>query len=183
MKIINNTCWRTDHLRAIAMRIAKAELGSEKRARLILTFNAARQQNYCSGHAYLNGRHAFINIPTMADPDKVDLASLVAHELAHIRGKRDEKWMRSRACFRYGRMSGKQREFYAWVHEMPLERKPIKPKPSSIELAEKRLAEIDDLLKSWETKKKRAETYLKKYHLQHRYYEKRIAALCPSVSD
>ena len=53
-----------------------------------------------------------------------------------------------------------------------------KPKPTGTDLAKKRLAETDALLKLWETKKKRAETYLKKYRKQRRYYERRLVALC-----
>ena len=184
MKIINNTYWRTDHLRAIAMRIAKEELETEKRKVAVITFNPARQQRSCSGHAQIGGRYAWVNVPTRSDPSGwiVDLAKVTAHEMAHLHGKSGERWMRRST--KYGRRGNSQyREFYAWANDMPLERKPTnkkKPKPTGAEHSEKRLSDIDALLELWETKKRRAETYLKKYRKQRRYYEKRLIAQQPA---
>lgn len=187
MKVINKTKWSTAHLRAIAVRIARVELEPEKRKRVILTFSATRgAQHYCSGYAYIHGRHARVNLPTkvdvLSDEVRLDLAQVIAHEFAHLRGISNERSMRR--SLKYGRprtpeLRARQREMYAWILDMPIEPATprVRTKPAPAAVIEAKLAAIDAKLKSWAAKRKRAETALKKYRRQRKYYERRQVAI------
>lgn len=61
MKIINNTIWRTDQLRAILQACAERELEPRKRKAIIVTVDYTRGGS-SSGCAFVGGRHATIRI-------------------------------------------------------------------------------------------------------------------------
>jgi hypothetical protein len=61
MKIVNNTVWRTDHLKAILQKAAEIELEPAKRKVLHVTVSYTRGGS-SSGCAYVGGRHAWIRI-------------------------------------------------------------------------------------------------------------------------
>jgi predicted metal-dependent hydrolase len=105
-------------------------------------------------------------------PDKVDFAMVIAHELAHTRGARDEYMMRHSA--RYGRF-GSYRQIYAWANELPLE---VRPKVTTTRPApDAKLAHCQRMLKAALTREKRATTLRKKWETRVRYYAKKIATV------
>src|SRR6185436_17871046 len=61
MKIINQTIWRTDQLKAILQTAAEIELEPAKRKRLIVTVSYTRG-GHSSGCAWIGGRHATVRI-------------------------------------------------------------------------------------------------------------------------
>ena len=185
MKIVNKTTWRTDHLRAFAARIADREITSrDVRKRLTVTFVHSRSRG-ASGHA--GGGYVTVRVPRPGRRStiKADLAMVLAHEFHHVETGRSGRsveihWRRS---VRYG-WHPDRHEYYAWANELPLEQKPPKaapPKPTGVDKAARELVRLAKLIAGWESKRKRAESALKKYRAKRRYYEKRLAALKPTV--
>lgn len=196
MKIVNDTQWKTSHLRAIASRIASAELEPEERRKLVVTFTHELATDCCSGFASYTTYRCTVRMPRTAPHAEenrtwiYDLAAVTAHEIAHCHGQKGERWMRS--SVRYGhaglgrRSYGgeerrlKTRKFYAWVFSMPLDRKDAPKKKEGktpLDIAEAKFAKAQATLKKWQTKKKRATTAVTKYRKQIRYHKDRITKL------
>lgn len=178
MKIINETKWKTAHLRAFASRVAKDELEPRQRKRIRVKFIPAKY--HITGYAWIGGNTAVVRVPAV--PDKIMLAVVIAHELAHCRGMTGERDMRSSVRYGHNLTREKreaQRQRYAWANELPLEKKAVRKKRrlTGAEHAEAEAAKCEAAIKRWETKRKRAETALKKYRRKLRYYTKRAAAL------
>lgn len=189
MKIINKTRWTTAHLRAFASRVAREELGVSKRRWIVITFEHRRgpRGSYgSSGRAWIGGTHATVRLPSPESMAKLsperqrfsrtDLASCIAHEMAHLRGLDGERDMRSST--RYGRAKGRDR-LYAWALYMRLEPKAARtnPKASPAEKAQAKALKIESNITRWEGKKRRADNALRKYRKQLKYYNKRLAAM------
>lgn len=105
-------------------------------------------------------------------PDKVDLAGVIYHELAHTRGMRHDA-MRNHP--RYRRV-GNYRTIYAWGFDLPLEKVEKKSKKVPVNA---KLIHAEKMLKAAMTREKRATTLRKKWEAKVRYYTKR-AAMPPS---
>ena len=176
MKIINQTLWRTDHLKAILQKAAEIELEPAKRKVLVVTVSYTRG-HYSSGCAYLGGRHATVRIQhpqtrserakqIAFDPSEIAIhfASVAAHEFAHIRGA-DHQTMSAKY-----KWHGNWREYVQWAAAMPLEPKPVKAiiKPSVSDKLDHVLAMKAKAL----TRVKRATTLLNKWKAKERYYLK-----------
>ena len=193
MKLVNNTRYDTAHLRAFVSRIAKLELPPQIRFRLRVTCLPSRK--YFGGTAYIRTAQIKLHIPPRNrdddmghKDDRLKLAALIAHEMAHLRtkasGRAEELWMRS--CGRYGcheqRMTDKavaeRLQRYAWALMMPLERaaekqaEPIAPDAK----AAAKLEHVELLQRRWEAKAKRAATAIKKYKRKAAYYRKKLAS-------
>jgi predicted SprT family Zn-dependent metalloprotease len=170
VKIENKTHWRTDHLRAFISRIAKEELGAEARKRLHITvvYNRAKDKGYVTGCAFLGGSRAWIKVPS-GEVDKIDLAHVIAHELAHIRGMQHRQMTHNP---QYSRV-GDWRSRYAWALDMPLEKAQPKPKQ---DVQVKRYEAVLAQERRWQTKLKRAQTALKKLRPKLRRYERVLTA-------
>lgn len=99
--------------------------------------------------------------------DKIDLAHVIAHELAHTRGMKDERAMRG--CALYGR-KGNWRDLYAWAEQLPLEKAPPtkKPRPS----VDERIAHAQSMLRRALTREKRATTLRKKWQVRLKRLER-----------
>lgn len=176
MKVINNTCWQTKHLRAIVGKVAQEELDTPKRKQVKVTFVPARQQNYVTGRAIVGGYSCTIHIPTKKDPDKGQLAAVIAHELAHLRGAKGERWMRAAGC-RYSNRGDAYKRIYAWAYTLPLERKiPItKPTRGSEQHIQKQIAKMENAIKQWQRREKMAKTKLRKYKQKLKYFQGRLS--------
>jgi hypothetical protein len=173
MKIINDTNWRTDHLREFVRRVADEELEPEKRKHVRVHFVSARWSGP-NGYAVLKGTYTRIRLPKDG-MSKSSLASLLAHEFAHLHGHEGERWMRKST--RYG--SGeKSRDWYAWANDLPLEKKPVrvKHKPTADEKDSAKLLAVMKAIARWEAKRKRAVNALRKYTTRKRYYERKLSA-------
>ncbi len=181
MRIHNKTLWRTDHLKAILQRVAERELEPVKRKQLIVTVSYTRGAQ-SSGCAYIGGRHATVRIrhpfsrariykysPQALTPGQhaellLHVASVAAHEFAHIRGM-DHATMPANY-----KWSGRWRDYVSWVNGMPLEVKPTKvlAKPT----ADDKLAHVLTMKARAETRVRRATTILKRWKARERYYLK-----------
>ncbi len=185
MKITNKTHWQTAHLRAFLSRIAAEELSASQRARLRFTFQYTRKtgSRYSSGYA-CGGRIAQVNL-SKHTPCKLDLARVIAHELAHVRGmshrtmKGDPRYDRdAQGKLQPGEiMCPRAREIYAWAEALPLEVKP--PKASAFPSIDWKLEHVQTALARNLTKLKRLTTIVKKWRAKERYYLRKVAAAKP----
>jgi hypothetical protein len=170
MKIINKTHWRTDHLRAFIARLAKDELEPAARKALVVTikYNRQKDKGWCSGRARVGSARMGKAIMTIMLPsqavDKIDLAHVIRHELAHTRGMEHRQMTKNSLYSRVGNW----REIHAWAEEMPLERQAKKPK-DDVQLQRYQRALAAE--KRWTTKLKRAQTALKNLRPKLRRYE------------
>lgn len=180
MQIKNKTHWRTDQLKAFASKVAAVELDAGQRKKLTIECVHSRSRGI-SGCAWRRASLIRIRIPRQLERvNKPALAMVLAHEMAHVRGlpggRSSELAMRSSDVYGY---RGKYKEHYAWANELPLEQKPpkLKPKIDAATRARDKRERIEQLIRQWETKRKRAETAIKKYRRHLRYYDKRLAAM------
>jgi hypothetical protein len=173
MRVVNETSYRTDHLRAIAARVAKVEIedaGARKRLVVVFSYRkrrgwlAAAHDTGVSGHASM-GSNRFPGratiLVTRSGIDHTDLAFVLAHELAHTRGM-GHALMRGSSIYR---REGEWRARYEWAEAMPIDLKPVKGKKvvtPEVALA-MRIALARRREKEWTTRARRAATALKKY--------------------
>ena len=167
----NKTHWRDDHIRAFLVRGIKEERPDLcKRGALpmhvTITYTRGSSQT-SSGYAYYHSRTMRVRLPKHGNPDKVDLALVIAHELAHTRGLKHDMM---NSCATYGRVNG-YRELYAWAYSLPLEQKVVK---STKATPDKKLAHAEKMLKTATTREKRATTLRKKWETKVKYYTRRL---------
>jgi hypothetical protein len=178
--IDNKTHWRSDHIKAFIVHELRDERPDLcKRGapalKVKVSYTRCAGSSYSSGCAYLNSNWMNIRL-SKHTPDKVELAHVVAHELAHTRGMSHEKM---RGNSRYRRV-GSYREIHAWGLELPLERV---EKKSKVKPVDQKLVHAQKMLKSALTREKRAVTLRKKWAAKVVYYTKRAATLPQSLND
>lgn len=142
IRFTNNTCWNDDDLWGFLRPCVEAELERHKWERLSITFQPRRGQrrtkwrsdvSWCatSGMAYWVGCRIVINTPTKYDElnerEKIDLATVISHELWHINTGRGGKAVEIalRKSVKYGRPKtadgqAAQEEYYSWAAKLPL---------------------------------------------------------------
>lgn len=172
MRFVNRTHYRTDHLKAIAHRVAERELDPEKRKRVVVEVVYSRTR-HVSGKAWIGGRNMVIRIPR-SGASRPEVAFVFAHEYAHLRGMRHRamgpsyKWSTGMSLF-------------AWADAMPLEVKPERGAPTLDEKRERRIEHARDMVARWEQNVKRGETHLRKWTRRLRAAERRMGvAASPS---
>jgi len=184
MKITNETHWRTDQLKKIIQRVAKVELADcpayQKRAlriEIVYTRPAdwVSDKTYSTGRASVGGTWVKLRIPR-EKIDHTDFAYVVGHEFGHTRGLRHDRMNGRRA---YDRSVAGNREMYSWAEEYPIDRKPVKEKPSLDVIQAIRASRTELAIGRWQVKLKRAQTALKKLNKRARYYEKVLASKTP----
>lgn len=179
MKIVlmNKTHWRDDHIRAFLVRGIQMEREDLcKRNALPMMVRICYTRGWSpasSGCAYLHSRSITVRLPKNVEPDRIDFAHTIVHELAHTRGLTHD---RMNACATYGRV-GNWREVYAWAGALPLGRKLPNAKPSSVVVLERKLTLASAMLKTAMTREKRAKTIRQKWQRRVTYYTKRAAAM------
>ena len=200
MKIRNETKYETAGLREIVRRIAEEELDAPKRRRMVLVIKetvrgVSRSDEfgksvlgYCSA---FGGSRCTVYLPTNPkNLDEESFAHTVAHEFAHCRGMKHAEmrgnprysWVRE---VRFEKVPGQVvlksvpqvgwrevAEKYTWGVVVRVKPKKTKPKPGD----EAKIVHLEELISRWETKRKRAETAIKKYRTKVRYYNRKIAA-------
>jgi hypothetical protein len=177
MRVENRTKWRTGHLRAFVARVAESELDAEHRKRLLIRFMTARK--YLSGYAHIRGSYVLIRLPPNVTEKKPRFCQILAHEFAHIRGAKGERWMRSKEDCRIGH--GDPFVMYSWANDLPLERQ---PKAKSVKPGDDaKLAATETAIKKWESKLKRCQTALRKYRRQQKYYQSKMHAAACSANE
>lgn len=183
MRVVNETHWRTDQLKAIIERVAKTALEgyAKRKKRLVITVTYSKETNH-TGHASLGGTRMTLRIPK-ANVNKPEFAHLVDHEMGHIRGQghrqmtQPEMWY---TCWKYPICEQVNKPKYAWVDTMPLEPKCLPSKPT-VDLQVVRYQRTLEAQKRWEEKLKKTEaeikrikTELTKLKERRRYYEKEV---------
>jgi len=159
MKIVNRTRYRTDHLRAFALRVAQTELDSTVGFTMEVTYNrGGTRHTGTSGWAPYHGRKIRVMVPSGA-VDRIDLAHTIAHEMAHTRGVRHAAM---RGAPRYRRV-GTWRACYAWAEALPLDPTPAAPRLSPEARRAEKLATARTRLTAWEAQARHAERFRKKW--------------------
>ena len=169
MKITNCTHWRSDHLRTFLTTVALEELDSKDRRRLTVEVGynrGGKRYHYVSGRAWRLGTHIKIMVPS-GTVDRVDLALVIAHEMAHLRGIHHRQMIGSS---RYRRV-GTWREFYAWAEELPLEKQAQKSAPSREQRKEGKYQHILKMSQTWQRKVRIAQGRLKTWQRRLRRLE------------
>lgn len=184
IELTNKTHYRDDHIRAFLKRSIPEERpdlckhgAPALRVTIVYTRPGGRTGEHargCSGCARVKSNWMKVRLPKNHEPDRIDFAHVIAHELAHTRGMRGEYIMRHSA--RYGRV-GTWRTIYAWAETLPLERK-AKATPKVIPIDSK-LTHAERMLKAALTREKRATTIRKKWQRKVLYYSNKVAA-CPA---
>ena len=178
MKIVNQTAWRTDHLRALIARVAQDELDAAVRRalRVRVTYKVRRgwrrSVGVTGGLATIGGPSVTLYLPTGETVDRSRFAHTVAHELAHVRGLRHAAM---RGSPRYTWAEGWS-ERYAWADALPLERKASPPKPTAEARLTRRLAHAAAMQARWQHRLKIAQGRVRRWRGRVRDYERHIAA-------
>lgn len=178
MRIVNETRWRTDHLRALIAKVAADELDPAARRTLRVRVRYKVRRGWrrsigaTSGLAVIGGCSMTLYLPTGDVVDRRRFTKIVAHECAHIRGLTHAQM---RGSSRYTWISG-WAERYAWAEALPLERKAALPKPTAEARLARRLAHAAAMQARWERRLKIAQGRVRRWRGRVRDYERYIAA-------
>lgn len=187
MKIANKTQWLTGPIRSILCRVfQEEELSAWQRTNLNVEIRTSHPKGHCrnvdehvSGCAWLKGTEMVLRLPPakrVTDPTAlaVIVASVAAHEVAHLRGV-DHHEMHGA----YKPWSEHSKARFAWAREFPMQIKLTKVIP----LDERRLLRQQEKIKiareavtRWERKHKTAQTKLRKWRQRLQGIEKAMAA-------
>jgi hypothetical protein len=170
VKIVNHTRWQTRDIRAVLARVALTELDGDHNRRVVVTLKPGRDRfdyGHVSGHAIL-GQHGYrASHMTLLLParvlDPVSLAATAAHEFAHLRGLTHAQM---RGAPRYTYAEG-WREVYAWAQAYQVRKIEPKPAPSLDARRQAKLQKSESMIRLWETRVRRAQTWLKKWRRRH----------------
>jgi len=172
MKLINNTNYRTDHLRAFVRRVAKEEMVDLKNSTFTFIYRRGNSERV-AGFALI-GMPARVTIKIRRDKpvDKVVLAYLLSHELCHSQGLHHRQMRNPRYSWRHGEW----RSHYLWVAELPLDLKTVveKIQPTSDQTIRLKLDRCLKRVSQWSVKVKRSQTLLKKWKQRAQYYTRRL---------
>jgi hypothetical protein len=173
MRIQNSTHWRSEDIETLVRRIAKDEWDfTLVRTRVRVKY--LRKNGHALGWCFYGRVHIILNLPRTGPVDVVQLAHTIAHEFGHARGlKHAEMHM---PPGRYDYATG-WRDYYAWATAFQIREKEAKLKPTSVARVETKVAETEKRIAHWQSKVKRATTFLRKYNRRLRYLESRQAAL------
>lgn len=179
MKLINKTNLRTDHLRAFVRRVAKEEMVDLKYA----TFTIIYKRISCRG-SYIGGFACYgtpprvtLKVPKDIPIDKVELAYVAAHEMAHSQGLHHRQMRNSIYSRRYSIKHGEDwRQHYLWANDLPLDLKPTKEKikPTFDQTIRLKLDRCLKRQNQWSTKVKRSQTIYRKWKQRYQYYERQL---------
>ena len=179
MKLINKTNLRTDHLRVFVNRVAKEEMVELKHATFTVIYRRISSRGaYIGGFAcYGLPPRVTIKIPKDIPVDKVELAYVMAHEMAHAQGLRHKQMRNSRYSRRYSIRNGEDwKKHYLWANDLPLERKPVeeKIKPTPDQTIRLKLDRCLKMVNRWYTRVKISQTLLKKWKQKSSYYSRQL---------
>lgn len=181
MKLVNETRYPTREIRKIitAVHAEEAKIRGKLRTwdSLRVTVKYSRRRRYW-GCASYSGYTMMLTLP--GGGARVDeLVALVQHELWHNYGIRHGDYPSTvRSCDT--RTPFVQRCLARLGFER-IEEKPVGgPRLTTDERRAAKLASIEDRIKRWESKRKRAENALRKLRKQRTYYEKALASAASS---
>jgi len=97
IELTNKTHWRDDHIRAFLRRSIQEERpdlcrhsAPAMRVEIVYTRPNGRTKGSSSGLGRIRGNWIKVRLPKHLEPDRIDFAMVIAHELAHTRGMSDE---------------------------------------------------------------------------------------------
>lgn len=179
MKLINKSGWDTKDLRKLCREAIKRS-GAENHTKIIVKTRKGMGSHNIRGLAYvghpyiemkvppvMERRYAFSNTGNRqvveekpAEFDSVDFAKVLTHEIDHNLGLRHKDMVSCSAldC--------------EWAKDYIVKPKEKRPTPPKQDIRKARYEAVLAKVKSWEAKKKRAETALKKYKQKQKYYER-----------
>lgn len=170
IQLDNRTHWRSDHLREFLKRgMHQERVDLCKRGaptiRIVVKYNRGGDRHASvSGRATIGGNWCKIMVPS-GSVDRIDLAHVVAHELAHTAGIEHAAM---EGCPTYRRV-GNWRELYAWADSLPLEKHVIQSVRPSLE---DKIAHGEKMLAKALTREKRAVTLRKKWQARLKRWTK-----------
>lgn len=180
MKLDNQTEWDTKELKELCKAVMKHEEISQTRQyiKVIYKKRTGYSEERYGGYAYYNRKWVKMTVPRPQVRKQVvsedgstkiaevphefnaeRFAQVLTHELGHNRGLRHKDMPYS------NRLDCK----YVKDFKVGLAKPKKKPKR---DLKQERYDKVLKQIKSWETKKKRAENALKKYNTKKKYYER-----------
>lgn len=185
MRIENRTRYETAPLRELVRRVARNELDPEKRRRVTVYFKETRGVSHdgALGRCGLGGNRVTIFLPKNSRRLRPNVvAHVLAHEFGHARG------------MTHSEMRGNPR--YSWrvplgltTWDQAIENlEYLKGLTFTVRAPQSKQRPTDDAklqnaaahLKAWESRRRRAETGMKKWRQKVRYYETKIAAKVPN---
>ena len=174
MKILNNTHWQTRDIKKLCTAVANAEGHSAHYKKSLVV--RVRYSRSCQSHgwAYYKRFYLQLNIPKSAPIDTVELALVIAHEMAHNHNVRHVQLRSKRYDFRKD-----WREVWAWADAYEIRPQPVKIKPviTPEMKAEKKRLHAETMLEKWQRKQKNAAAKVKAWRQKTRYHERRLAAI------
>jgi len=138
-----------------------------------------RFDDHPGGWAYYNSHRMELTFVKEAKCNKIALAHVIAHELAHCQGLKHGQMKGPRYSYKPG-----WEEYWRWTEALTLERQKIymPVEKTALTKAQDKLANAQTLLKQWETKKKMAMNKVSKYKEQSKYYAQRVEELGKATS-
>lgn len=189
MKVTNFTRYSGTMLRSVFLSVVAdvesvfaAREGTKRRAEFIrehcLIDYVYTRQGGCSGRASLGGGWCRIRV-ARGEVSLAELIWLVRHEVYHLFGVRHgdmpnavNHWSASGTAAVAEKHAHLVKRYGEIVKEEPA---PEKRRVSTEEKRVTKLSGIEERIVKWESKRKRAETALKKLQKQRRYYEGQLA--------
>lgn len=177
MQVLNKSKYRTSHIKRIAMRVMKAELkiGRQRNVRLLVTDH--RNVEMQIAHSL---RVCVDGLEDAGEMAAIQFAALVGRACAQ---RNSDAPQPHHSCPL--RMAAQ----YEWATQFPLslklaaQPKPPKAPPTDLEKIDAELVHANKLAGRWLTKRKRAETAIKKYsRIISRLHQKR-KKLAPQTAD
>lgn len=165
--IENRTGWQTRHLRVFVVRVLRDEMPDARTVTVTFTIRR-RRGTYCTGFAYYHSGTMRVTVPaTGIDP--FDLAHVLGHEAAHLRGVRH----RTMGAIYKDRSSAQR--FYPWAGALPLA---LQPKPQRLTLDARRaqrLAHARRKVDEWTRRARLAQNRVKRWQRRYRAQEALLA--------
>lgn len=191
--IENKTLWPTRMLRPFVTRIAREEFPGTKPSntrrtlRVIIGYNRGAGSAYCSGHAWLGGSTAYVNVPNPAygkdgrlrrkgEPHLtfpvVDFCHVVGHEFGHCKGlKHGEMGLHYGDSCHRGSYSNAH---YDWAKALPVPVVVEKRRPTTDERRVVELQRAERHAANWARKLKLAATKRKLWDRRVRTLQRRM---------
>ena len=176
MKLTNETNWNTKQFKAFIRRVAEHECLNKSE---IDKFNAtlryrkrthARPDDFPGGYAYYKTWTFCISVVKDVQVDKVALAKVIAHELAHCQGVHHGVAMKNA---QYGWATG-WRDTWKWAEELPLTMNTLAAKPDRNHKILSKVTHCLKMIVLWERKTKLAKTKHQKWERKLKYHQKQL---------
>jgi len=188
MKIVNKTKLQTDQLKCFIREVAKKELIDLKDSVFAVVYRRGGR-NGIAGYAYYGmPARVTLKIPRDFQTDKVELAYVVAHELAHSQGLRHKQMKNQIYSRKFANRHGLDwRQHYLWADGLPLETATVivsaLDKPSKEQVIRQKRDKCQAAMGKWESRVKRSQNRYLKWRRKFLYYESQLEKAASSPAD